>query len=137
MSRIKMNFNGCLIECTPAQARDLLRSVTANAKGEETVQYKKASEVRKAVASITGDTSAEFVLNVLKAQPAGSKPDGSMIPIHAVYHGVNEGIRKYGDDPRTVTGLMAEKGIIDVRGAKGGVIISLPRTNIILRKATS
>ncbi len=141
-TKIRMNINGIMVECTPTQAKSLLRDVQGNARGTtEEITYKPTNEVRKAVSNISGDTSAEFILNVLNAKVGGVKPNGEMIPIHVVYHGLNTVIRdRYSDDPRTVTELMAEKGLIDLRGAKGGAIISLPNAhskgNVILRKAS-
>lgn len=138
-TKIRMNFNGVMVECTPSQAKSLLREVQGNAKGTEEVSYKPVGEVRKAVGNITGDTAPDFILNVLNAKPAGVKPNGDMIPIHVVFHGLNTVIRdRYGDDPRTVTELMANKGVIDIRGAKGGAIISLPNAkSVVLRKTAA
>lgn len=138
--KIRMNFNGVMVECTPAQAKTLLRDISANAKGVEDIQYRPASEVRKAIKNITGDTAPEYVMNVLNAKVAGVKPNGEMIPVHAVYSGLNtEVLDRFGITGKEVTTAMAEKGLIDVRGAKGGVILSLPNkhSNVILRKATA
>jgi hypothetical protein len=141
-SKVEMVINGMVVRCTLAQAKELTRDVTANAKGFVSTQvvYKPASEIRLAIKNITGDNAPEYVMNVLKARVSGSKPDGSMIPVHAVYSGMNtEILRRYGITGKEVTTEMAKEGLIDVRGAKGGVIISLPlgNPNVILRKATT
>jgi len=47
--------------------------------------------------------------------------------IHSVYSGFNTAFRKYfNEDPVAVTKKLAEKGVIAIRGARGGAYICFP-----------
>ncbi|MFQ5802093.1 MAG: hypothetical protein ACE5JQ_04255 [Candidatus Methylomirabilales bacterium] len=62
----------------------------------------------------------EFVIRAIK------KLRGKYRGIHTVFSGFNEAFRKYfGEDPRPVTQGMANKGIIELRPVKGGVMMYL------------
>jgi len=62
----------------------------------------------------------EFVVRAIK------KLRGKYRGIHTVFSGFNEAFRKYfGEDPRPVTQEMVNKGVIELRPVKGGVMIYL------------
>jgi len=62
----------------------------------------------------------EFVVRAIK------KLRGKYRGIHTVFSGFNEAFRQYfGEDPRPVTQEMTNKGIIELRPVKGGVMIYL------------
>ena len=62
----------------------------------------------------------EFVVRAIK------KLRGKYRGIHTVFSGFNEAFRQYfGEDPRPVTQGMAQKGIIELRPVKGGVMMYL------------
>lgn len=62
----------------------------------------------------------EFIVRAIK------KLRGKYRGIHSVFSGFNDAFRQYfGEDPRPVTQEMAQKGIIELRPVKGGVMMYL------------
>ena len=67
-------------------------------------------------------TPAEFVK---KAIVSLRKPPYK--GIHSVYSGFNEAFRAYySDDPVKCTNRLAEEGIVEIRPARGGIMLYLP-----------
>jgi len=64
----------------------------------------------------------EFVLRAIKTLRDPSKSKG----IHSRFSGFSEAFRNYfGEDPRATTMAMEVKGLIEIRPARGGVMLYL------------